>query len=71
MKKHLTFLAISTLLLSAIGCSGGETSSTDTSPKGSKPETVNAPAGAQTPEERGMAATGNKGDQDGGGGDKK
>lgn len=71
MRKVGILALVVFIALPIIGCSGTDTTQA-APPSGSKPNTVNAPAGSKNPEERGMEAerngTAGKGsDQDGAG----
>lgn len=58
----MAVLAVAALLA---GCNQ-DSNSTEAPPKGTPPNTVQAPPGAKTPEQRGMENQANKGPLDGG-----
>lgn len=69
MKRFGLLCVAAILAIAIVGC-GNDSASSEPAPKGTPPETIEAPPGAQNPEQRGMAEQGAKpGDQDGGGQD--
>lgn len=69
-KTSLQVFAALCCLIVVAGCSGG-TAEAEATPKGAPPNTVEAPAGAKNPEQRGMEDQKAAGNQDGGGQDGK
>lgn len=74
MRRLFALGVIALLAMAVVGCASNDATTAE-APKGSPPNTVEAPPGAKNPEERGMeeqrAQSGANSDQDGGGQDGK
>jgi len=68
--KRLGLLCVAAILAIAIVGCANDSASSEPAPKGTAPETIEAPPGAQNPEQRAKAEQGNTSEpQDGGGQD--